>query len=129
MKPSERLVREFFDAVTAGELPDALLTDDMTAWTTTQGPMSQAAYQQLIRTLRRISRVPLIFTIDAVTAEDDRICAELHSEGVLINGEPYANTYFFAFRTRDGKIARVAEHFNALIVQEKMMPLVAAGQA
>jgi hypothetical protein len=26
---------------------------------------------------------------------------------------------------RDGRIASVAEHFNALVVREKMMPLVA----
>lgn len=125
MKESERLVRAFFDAVTSGELPDAMLTEDMTAWTTTQGEMRREAYQAVIRVLRRISQVPLTFVIDAVTAEDDRICAELHSHGVLINGEPYENTYFFAFRVRDGRIAHVSEHFNALIVQEKMMPLVA----
>src|SRR5215469_379744 len=122
MKESERIVHAFFAAVAAGELPDAMLTEDMTAWTTTQGRMSKQAYQGAIRLLRRISKAPLVFTIDAVTAEEDRICAELHSEGVLINDEPYANTYFFAFRMRDGKIASVAEHFNALIVQEKMMP-------
>lgn len=125
MKESERVVRAFFDAVTAGDLPDAMLTEDMTAWTTTQGPMGKAAYQGVIRILRKISSVPLTFVIDAVTAEEDRICAELHSHGVLINGEPYENTYFFAFRIRDGRIAHVSEHFNALIVQEKMIPLIA----
>lgn len=126
MKESERIVRAFFDAVTEGELPDAMLTEDMTAWTTTQGEMSKQAYQGVIRILRTISSVPLTFIIDAVTAEEDRICAELHSHGVLINGVAYENTYFFAFRIRDGRIAHVSEHFNALIVQEKMMPLVTA---
>lgn len=124
MKESERIVRAFFDAVTAGELPDAMLTEDMSAWTTTQGAMSKQAYQGVIRILRKISAVPLTFVIDAVTAEEDRICAELHSHGVLIDGEPYENTYFFAFRMRDGRIAHVSEHFNAFIVQEKMIPLV-----
>lgn len=66
---------------------------------------------------------------DAVTAEEDRICAELHGHGVLINGEPYENTYFFAFRMRDGRIAHVSEHFNALIVQQKLVPLVGAAAA
>jgi ketosteroid isomerase-like protein len=129
MKESHRLVHAFFSAVAAGELPDALLTEDMTAWTTMQGRMDKAAYQQVIRILARISREPLTFTIDSITAEDDRIAAELHSQGVLINGEPYANTYVFVFRVRDGRIASVAEHFNALVVQEKMMPLVQAPQS
>jgi ketosteroid isomerase-like protein len=46
--------------------------------------------------------------------------------GVLVNGEDYRNTYVFVFRIRDGRIAAVAEHFNALIVQQKMVPLVRA---
>ena len=72
---SHRLVHDFFAAVTAGELPDALLTPDMQGWTTTQGALSKAAYEQ-------------------------------------------------AIRVRNGRIAAVAEHFNALVVQEKMFPLV-----
>jgi ketosteroid isomerase-like protein len=124
MREADRLVHAYFAAVTAGELPDDLLTEDMTAWTTTQGTMSKQAYQEVIRLLAHISKVPLQFTVDAITAEEDRAVAEARSEGVLINGEPYANTYVFAFRIRDGRIASIAEHFNALIVQEKMIPLV-----
>jgi len=124
MREADRLVHAYFAAVTAGNLPDSLLTEDMTAWTTTQGAMSKAAYQEVIRLLARISKVPLRFTVDAITAEEDRVLAEARSEGVLINDEPYANTYVFAFRIRDGRIASIAEHFNALVVQEKMIPLV-----
>jgi uncharacterized protein len=124
VQASRRLVNEFFAAVTAGDLPDSLLTADMKAWTTTQGAMGKAAYQHLIRLLAKISLKPLIFTIDSITAEDDRVAAEVHSQGTLISGEEYANTYVFVFHVRDGRIASVAEHFNALIVHEKMVPLV-----
>lgn len=124
MRESDRLVRAYFAAVTAGELPDELLTADMTAWTTTQGTMDKAAYQAVIRLLARMCRVPLAFTVDSITAEEDRAVAEARSEGVLINGETYANTYVFVFRIRDGRIASIAEHFNALVVKEKMIPLV-----
>jgi len=119
-------VQDFFAAVTAGELPDALLTSDMRAWTTTQGSMDKAAYQRLVRLLAKISARPLVFTIDSVTAEEERIVAEAHSEGTLVNGEEYKNTYVFVFRIRDGRIASLAEHFNALIAQDKMVPLVRA---
>lgn len=124
---SKALVRRFFAVTAKGELPDDLLTEDMTAWTTTQGRMDKAAYRRAIALLGRMTPEPLTFTIDAITAEEDRAVAEVRSEGVLVNGEPYANTYVFAFRIRDGRIASVAEHFNALIVQEKMIPLVRAG--
>jgi ketosteroid isomerase-like protein len=119
------LARAYFAAVTAGELPDALLTPDMTAWTTTQGPLDKATYQGLIRILARMCARPLAFTIDALTAEGDRVVAEARSEGVLVNGQPYGNTYVFVFQIRDGRIAWIAEHFNALIVQETLIPLMA----
>lgn len=124
MNSDHQLVHAFFAAVTAGDLPDDLLTPDMTGWTTTQGTMSKADYQRLIRILAAICSRPLVFTIDAVTAEEDRAVAEVRSQGTLIDGREYHNTYVFVFRIRDGRIAAIAEHFNALIVQEKMIPLV-----
>jgi hypothetical protein len=39
---SHQLARAYFAAVTNGELPDELLTPDMTAWTTTPGTMDKA---------------------------------------------------------------------------------------
>ncbi|MBW8785740.1 MAG: nuclear transport factor 2 family protein [Novosphingobium sp.] len=121
---SHALARAYFAAVTAGELPDDLLTPDMTAWTTTQGTLSKAMYQQMIRLLRRMCAEPLRFTIDAITAEDDRVVAEARSVGTLIDGSAYANTYVFAFRIREGRIASIAEHFNPLVVQEKLYPVM-----
>ena len=50
--------------------------------------------------------------------------AEARSEAVLIDGQPYANTYVFAFRIRDGRFAHIAEHYNAH-ESEKLMPLMA----
>ena len=123
---NKQLAQAYFAAVTAGDLPDDLLTSDMTAWTTTQGEMDKATYQGLIRLLAKMCARPLAFTVNSLTAEDDRVVAEAQSEGVLVNGEPYGNTYIFVFRIRDGRIAAIAEHFNALIVQETLMPLVAA---
>jgi uncharacterized protein len=124
MRTSHQLVHDFFDAVVAGELPESLLTPDMTGWTTLQGPIGKTEYQGAIRMLAKMSARPLAFTIDAITAEEDRAVAEVRSEGTLVNGQPYANTYVFAFRIRDGRIASVAEHMNALIVQEKLLPLM-----
>lgn len=124
MRTNRDIAQDFFAAVTAGELPESLLAPDMTAWTTTQGSMAKEAYRRVIRLLAKMSARPLTFTIDSITAEDDRVVAEVRSEGTLVNGEEYQNTYVFVFRIRDGWIASVAEHFNALIVQEKMMPLV-----
>jgi len=80
LETSRQLVRAYFDAVTAGELPDRILTDDMTAWLTTQGPISKREYQEAIRLLKRMCAQPIQFTIDAITAEEDRAVAEAHSK-------------------------------------------------
>jgi len=123
------LVEAFFAEVAAGDLPDSLLTPDMTGWITTQGTMDKTSYQGLIRLLARMTDGPLRFTIDAVTAQDDRIVAEARSAGRLISGEDYAQTYVYVFRLRDGRIASVAEHYNALVAQEKLLPLMKELQA
>ena len=124
LAPLHEMARAYFAAVTAGDLPDDLCCDDMTAWITTGGPMSKSAYQHVIRLLARMCATPIQFTIDAITAEDDRVLAEAHSTATLINGELYENTYVFAFRVRDGKFAHIAEHYNALVSQEKLVPLM-----
>jgi uncharacterized protein len=123
------LVREYFTAVSNGDLPDDLLTPDMTGWITTGGTMDKASYQYLIRVLAAMCARPLRFTIKSLTADEDRVVAEAESDGTLVNGEEYRNSYVFVFRIRDGRIAAVAEHYNALIVQEKLMPLIGAAKA
>jgi uncharacterized protein len=124
--PNYAVADAYLAAVTAGDLPDSLLTDDMTAWLTTQGPISKAAYQGAIRLLARMAQTPIRFTVDAITAQDDRVVIEARSRATLINGEEYGNTYVFSLRVRDGRIAWIAEHFNALIAQEKLVPLAAS---
>ena len=123
------LARGYFEAVSKGELPDSMLTPDMTAWITTGGTIDKEAYRHLIRLLAAMCDGPLRFTIRSLTADEDRVVAEAESKERLINGEEYANTYVFVFRVRDGRLAAIAEHYNALIVQEKLMPLMEAAQA
>ena len=124
--PNYAVAEAYLSAVTAGDLPDSLLTDDMTAWLTTQGPVSKPAYQGAIRLLARMCESPIRFTVNAITAQDDRVIIEAHSQATLIDGQEYANTYVFSLRVSDGRIAWIAEHFNPLIAQEKLFPLAAS---
>ena len=124
--PNHAVAEAYLSAVTAGDLPDSLLTADMTAWLTTQGPISKSDYQGAIRLLARMCQSPIRFTVDAITAEDDRVVIEAHSQATLIDGQEYANTYVFSLRVRNGRIAWIAEHYNPLIAQEKLFPLAAS---
>lgn len=118
------LVHDFFEAVTNGNLPDSLLTPDVEFWTTMSGTTDKASYQGMVKLLAAMCARPLAFTIHSITAEADRVAVEAESEGELINGEIYRNTYVFVLRIRDDRIASIAEHFNPLVVQEKLLPLM-----
>lgn len=122
------LARAYFAAVAYGNLPDDILTEDMMGWITTGGTMDKARYQHLVKLLGAMCDGPLQFTIHALTADEDRVVAEAQSRGRLINGQDYEQTYVFVFRIRDGRIASVAEHYNALIAQEKLVPLMDQAQ-
>jgi len=124
--PNIAVAEAYLAAVTAGDLPDSLLTDDMTAWLTTQGPVSKSDYQGAIRLLAKMCQSPIRFTVNAMTAEDDRVVVEAQSQATLIDGQQYANTYVFSLRVRNGAIAWIAEHYNPLIAQEKLIPLAAS---
>ena len=127
--PNHQLVRDFFAALSTGNLPDTLLTPDMTAWTTTSGTAPGQKYQGGVKLLQSVFEGGLAYTIDSLTAAGDRVAAEVRSHGKLVNGQAFHNTYVFMFRIRDGRIAAVAEHFNPDPVREKLMPLMQAAMA
>ena len=126
---NHQLVRDFFAGLSRGELVDALLTPDMTMWTASSGASEKARFAMGIKLLASIFDGGVTYTVDTLTAEDDRVAAEVHADGTLVNGETYANQYVFMFRIKDGRIASVAEHTNVALVREKLGPLLAAAMA
>ncbi len=123
------LARKFFAALSNGDLPDDLLTDDMTAWTTTSGTSPKARYQAGIKVLASIFSGGVSYTVDSLTAEGERVAAEVQGRGTLINGDAYHNVYVFIIRIRDGRIASVAEHFNPDPTRQKIIPLIQAAMS
>jgi ketosteroid isomerase-like protein len=120
------IARAFIAASEAGVFPDDLCAPDMTAWTTLQSEHDLAAYAQSIAWMHAATGGTLRFTIDHITATDDRAVIEARSTATLSNGSAYANTYVFALGITDGQISEVREHYNAHIVMKKLVPLMAA---
>lgn len=121
------LAQKFFAALTAGNLPDELLTQDCTAWTTSSNTLfDKARYQSGVKMLAAIFNGAYVFTVDSLIAEGDKIAAEVHAAGTLNNGQPFSNRYVFILRINDGRIASVAEHFDPTLVREKLVPLIQA---
>jgi len=122
---SHQIVKEFFAELEAGHLPEHLLADDFTAWTTTQGDLTKEQYAGAIPLLAKLTGGSIRFSVDSITAEDNRAVAEVRGKAKLVDGTDYANTYVFVFRFKGSQIAAIAEHFNTKIVMEKLVPLIA----
>jgi uncharacterized protein len=123
-RSNQQLVRDFFSALSSGSLSSELFTDDMTAWTTTSGSSAKEKYLDGVRVLQSLFPAGLTYSVESLTAEADRVAAEVQSRGTLVNGDLFQNIYVFMFRVRDGRIAAVAEHFNPQVVREKIIPLL-----
>jgi uncharacterized protein len=124
--PNHQLVRDFFAGLSSGNLPAELFAPDMTAWTTTSGTTDKAKFLGGVKVLISIFGGTLRYRIDSLTAEEDRVVAEVRSNGTLVDGEDFHNAHVFIFRIRDGRIAAVVEHMNPIIVREKIVPLILA---
>ena len=122
----QQLIRHFFDAIAAGNLPDEIVTPDMSFWSVTSGTSDRARFHGGVKMLAAIFNGTLAYVIDSLTCEDDRVAAEVRSHGTLPDGEPFDNNHVFLFRIRDGRIARVAEYMNQFVVREKIVPLMQA---
>jgi ketosteroid isomerase-like protein len=117
-------IKAFLAGVASGHVPDALVTSDFHAWTTSSGALPGERYRGGVGLLAKIFARPLQMDIISLTAEEDRVVAEVQSQGTLITGEDYRNTYVFVFRLRDGRVASLAEHFNPVVVTQMLAPLM-----
>jgi ketosteroid isomerase-like protein len=125
-RSNHQLLQDFFAAIARGELPENLVTADMTFWSVNSGSSDKARFLGGIKVLASIFSGTLAYRVDSLTSEDDRAVAEVSSQGTLPSGEAFANTHVFIFRLRDGKIASVAEFMNQFLVREKILPLLQA---
>jgi uncharacterized protein len=111
---NKRLVETFIAAQSAGRLEDAwsMLDPAGTWWTLTERrEVPIATYIELWNTLiTRQFPDGLVLELKEITAEGDRVAARAESHGVMDNGVPYNNIYFFQFRIADDKIIQAWEH-------------------
>jgi len=126
--PNHQVARKFFAALFSGDIRDELLAPGMTAWTTL-GPVEKATYQGGVKVLASLFTDGFNYTIDSLTAEEDRVAAEIRSNGRFTDGDAYENVYVFVLRIRDGRIAFVAEHFNPDPVVKQILPRIQAAMA
>ena len=118
------IVLSFFTTANNGGDVLDLLSDDAEWWVPEHwrfgGTHSKTDVRAIFEQVFTVFRDPPRFTINAVTAEDDRVAVDCVSEGCFTDGEPFRNSYHFLFRVRDGKIALVKEFLNT-VYMERML--------
>lgn len=123
---NHQLVRDFFKAIAQGEVPEGMVTPDLLFWSVNSGDTDKARFTIGIQLLARIFNRSMVYHIESLTAEDDRVVADVRSTGTLPDGEPFKNTHVFLFRIRDGRICYVAEYMNQFVVRDKIAPRLQA---
>jgi hypothetical protein len=127
---NKQLVHEFFAAMNAGDVPRivaAYATDgylETMGRTLISGKFSRAQIQGAAGQIYEVFPQGIQFTIDALTAEGERVAVEAHSRGRHVSGRLYTNEYHFLFVFRDGKLAVLKEYMDS----ERVTDILCGGQ-
>ena len=126
MKPEQahQLAREFFAAIGRGDINDSLVTPDFRAWILTSGDIDLARFTGGIRALAAAVKGDLVYEISSLTAEDDRVVAEVRSDWELVNGQRAQNRHVFLFTLREGRVAAMSEYMDPVVPRETLGPLI-----
>lgn len=118
---------QFFQRISASDIDGALATlaDDAT-WllpgnpdrTPSSGLYGKARIGRLFR--RMLDQMPggLAMTVTGAVAEGDRVALEVVSQGDLLNGRQYRQSYHVLMAFRDGRIATVREYLDTQHVHD-----------
>ena len=117
---NKRVVRSFFEAGNAGDLPGclALLAEDV-VWTNAgTTPVSgtftgkQAVVEELLGPVFGQLQAGIRSTVDNVVAEGEFVVVQSRGRAATLDGTPYNNSYCHVFRLSAGRIVAVTEYLD-----------------
>jgi uncharacterized protein len=109
---NKQIVTELFGHLSAGRNEQGLdlMAENATWWAPGVGLMTKAHFAELTTQMKDILKGPIKLSLKRITAEDDRVAVEAESDGDLVNGKHYHNTYHFLIVVRGGKVCEVKEY-------------------
>jgi ketosteroid isomerase-like protein len=118
---NKALIRRYFETVARDGFGRALeLVADNARWWI-PGAEAELRKQDMIAAMDRAAD-SLVGNMGSeiltLTAEDDRVAAEVRGSALRKSGVRYDNIYHFLFRVRDGKIAEIREHHDTLYASQ-----------
>lgn len=130
MSDNKTLVKNFLEALGTGDAErlKSFITSDIAAVATGTSMLSGTRnYDELLgatTVLKAATRNGIEFRILNLTAEADRVAAEVEGYSTLVNGAAYNNQYHLLFFIRDGKICRMKEYFDTKLADAALGPLM-----
>jgi ketosteroid isomerase-like protein len=106
------LARRYLELLPLGRIAELPLSPRFSGWSSLSGEVPGPEFLTRIAVLPKMFNPPLQFTIDAVTAEDDRVAVQCHSQGMLIDGKPYDNQYHYLMTFEQDRLLKVFEYMN-----------------
>lgn len=131
IEDNKRLVKEFLARFGEADLEGALamMTDDCTWWIggkpelfALAGTKTKAEMTELLGQLVPPMKNGLQMTLHGITAEGERVAAEVESYGENPDGSVYNNDYHFLFVVRGGKLAQVKEYLDPMHTKAVFFP-------
>jgi len=133
IESNKATVRSLLSTIEAGGDFSVLLTANATWWVP-EGCALSGSYSvaQLLAAMSQVFGVyksPPKFTVEHVTAEDNRVAVFCHSTAELTDGSAANNRYHFLFILENGLICEVKEFMNTAVVNQIMTKVKQITQA
>lgn len=129
---NKEVIRKFMIALGSGDVETvkSLITDDIEAVCVGTSMVSGTrGYADIVGVgdlFKKITKAGIRFDILTMTAEEDRVSAEMQGHSDLVTGVPYNNQYHFLFFLRDGRIYRMKEYIDTKLADAALGPLFTA---
>jgi ketosteroid isomerase-like protein len=120
LEANKQVVRSFFAAITENRFEDAaqLLAADSSWWSVARRADRPALAQlERIRGLASEAKSGMTFRLVVLTAEDDRVAAEVEGYAEF-DDRVYNNLYFFHLRVAGSRIARLRMYDDTALAEK-----------
>jgi ketosteroid isomerase-like protein len=122
---NKAIVQKVFDAWSAGTgSPFELLAENAT-WTVVGHSLVAKTYDSRDAFLKEVMqpfnarmRESLKPSVRQISADGDRVIILFDARAVARDGKPYANTYAWFFRMRDGKVVDATAFFDSIVFND-----------
>ena len=120
IEENKQIARDFFAALSRGDTQKVVdaYAEGGTCWTSGTTPLSGTHTRDQIAAATDgvMAAFPegLQFTIQRLTAEEDRVAIEAESTGKHVSGKRYQQQYHFLMLIRDGKIEQLREYMDTM---------------